>query len=123
MPYTQYDRTKPDAATQNGTQVLASVRDNLQAVRDMIALGSPIGWDYSKSNGSGTAAKPQFIFYKRSTEWIRGTLTWGASGGSLDSVTVALYEYSSDTGTTWSVIGTKALAYDASGNLTTATWS
>jgi len=73
--------------------------------------------------GTNTAAAPQSLAYTKSTERVRAALTWGTTGGEAGSVTVAVYSYSSDSGATYSTIGTKTVTYDGSGNVTATTWS
>jgi hypothetical protein len=63
MAYTGLDLTKPDGATQNGTQVLQSVRDNQRALRDMIVSGFAAGWAMTPSGG--TADQPHRSQIKR----------------------------------------------------------
>lgn len=72
---------------------------------------------------NAAADQPRTLAYTKSTERIRAALTWGTSGGSLGNVTVAVYSYSSDSGATYSTIGTKTITYDGSGNVTATTWS
>ena len=120
MPYTQFDPAKPDAATQNITAFAASVRTNLAAIRDIAALGAAPGWNYSWSGG--TADNPTTMLWSKGTERLRATCTWGTTGGATDNLTVAVFAYSAD-GTTYDTIGTQAIAYDASGNVTSTTWA
>ena len=121
MAYTGLDLTKPDGATQNGTQVLQSVRDNQRALRDMIVSGFAAGWAMTPSGG--TADQRAQVIKSNGTERLRAALTWGTTGGEAGSVTVAVYSYSSDSGASYSAIGTKTVTYDGSGNVTTTTWS
>ena len=120
MAYTQFDPAKPDASTQNITQFATSVRTNLAAIRDIAALGAAPGWNYSWSGG--TAEKPSVMLWSKGTERLRATCTWGTTGGATDNLTVAVFAYSAD-GTTYDTIGTQTVAYAASGNVTSTTWS
>ena len=120
MAYTQFDPAKPDASTQNITQFATSVRTNLAAIRDIATLGAAPGWNYSWSGG--TAAKPSVMLWSKGTERLRATCTWGTTGGATDNLTVAVFAYSAD-GTTYDTIGTQTIAFDASGNVTSTTWS
>lgn len=118
MAYTQHNPTTP-APTQNGTEFATSTRRNLNALRDACIMGGGFpGFALTVTNGTGTAAQPQYLTYKKGTEWIRATLTW-VSG----NVTVGLYEYSSNSGTLYEAIGTKTITYDGSSNVTATTWS
>lgn len=121
MPYPQFDPTKPDAATQNGTQVAQAIRDNLMALRDMVINGTFVGFNMSVSGG--TAEQPAIIYRKKSTEWLKAAITWGTVGGEAGNPTVIVYSYSANSGVAYDTIGTVTIAYDASGNVTTTTWS
>ena len=79
MAYTGLDLTKPDGATQNGAQVLQSVRDNQRALRDMIVAGFAPGWGMTPSGG--TAEQPAQVLYNNGPERLRAALTWGSTGG------------------------------------------
>lgn len=116
MPYTPFDPTKPDGASQAGTAFGQSTRDNLKAVRDAVALGSFPGFNFSKSGG--TAEEPAIILLTKGTEIIKATLTWTAG-----NVTTAAYAYSSNSGTTYDAISTKTLVYDAASNLVSTSWA
>lgn len=122
MAYAQFDPTKPDAATQNGTAFAQSARDNLKAIRDAAIIGGGFyGWSMAASGG--TAEQPATITYSKGNERVRAYLTWGTAGGEAGSVTAATYSYSSNSGTSWDIIGTNTIVYDASGNVTSTSWS
>lgn len=189
MPYTPLDPAKPDWATQTGTQLAQSIRDNLNAIRDACLVGAFPGFNLNASGGVGTAsitattmtvtaitsgayavgqvltgtgvtggttitalgtgtggtgtytvsasqtvastaitasntaAAPQVISYTKGTERIRQAMTWGTAGGEAGNVTVAAYSYSSDSGATYSAIGTETISYDASANVVSTLWS
>ena len=89
-------------------------------IRDIAALGAAPGWNYSWSGG--TAEKPSVMLWSKGTERLRATCTWGTTGGATDNLTMAVFAYSAD-GTTYDTIGTQTVAYDASGNVTSTTWS
>ena len=122
MAYTLFDPTKPDATAQTLTQMGTSERTNMAALRDAIVfVGVFPGFNLAVSGG--TPEQPALLTYNKSTERVKTALTWGTAGGELGNVTVAVYSYSSDSGTTYSTIGTKTITYDASGNVTATTWS
>ena len=52
MAYVQFDATKPNGATANGTTVLSELRDNMEALRDMVVAGTLYGWACTASGGS-----------------------------------------------------------------------
>lgn len=122
MAYTLHDPTKPDPATQTGTQFGTSTRDNLNALRDAAIMGGGFpGFDMAATGG--TPSEPATITYSKGVERVRASLTW--SGGN---VTVAVYAYSANSGADYTTtpggaIGTKTVTYDGSGNVTNSTWS
>lgn len=73
--------------------------------------------------GTNTVGQPETLLYTKGTERVRAALTWGTTGGEAGNVTVAIYSYSSDSGLTYSTIGTKTVTYDGSGNVVSTTWS
>lgn len=120
MAYVAFDSTKPTTA-QTRQAAITSILQNGLALRDMLIMSDAPGFDYSVSGG--TAAQPAIVYRKKSTEWLRGSITWGSSGGSDGNPTVIVYAYSADSGSTWDTIKTVTYAYDASGNVITSTWS
>lgn len=122
MAYTFYDPTKPDAATQSGTAFGASVRNNLNAIRDAAVMsGSFFGFNFAASGG--TADQPALLTYSKGTERVKSALTWGTVGGEAGNVTVAVYSYSANSGTTYDAIGTKTVSYDANANAVSTAWT
>lgn len=118
MAYVPFENGVP-VASDTGPTVVTDIANNLAALRDSIVIGSMVGWDYSKTNGTGTASEPQYIYYSNSTLKIRGTLTW-TSG----DVTAIVWEFSTDSGSTYpDEIGTETISYDGSSNVTAVTWS
>lgn len=83
--------------------------------------GHYYAWALTPSGG--TAEQPAVVVYAKGVERVRATLTWGTTGGAAGNVTTAAYEYSANSGTDYSAIGTKSLTYDAAGNVTLTTWS
>lgn len=120
-PYIDFDPDTPDWTTQTGTEFAQSVRDNQAALRDMVVLGSFPGWNLSVSGG--TAEQPAILLRSKGTERLRASVTWGTSGGEDGNPTVILYEYSNDSGVTYSAIGTNTITWDADGNVVATTWS
>lgn len=125
MPYTAYDKTKPVTSPDTRQQSIDSIRNNLNALRDMLVAGVPVsGWNYSVSGG--TAEQPQYMFYKNGVEWIRATLTWGTTGGADGNVTIMQLHYSGNSGGAYDALtpySTITYAYDSNANLVTTTWS
>ena len=121
MAYKHYDSTKPDAATQNGTDFGSSTRDNMKSLRDMVVAGFAAGWDFSKSGGSGS--QPTTVTYAKGVERLKVDLTYGTTGGAEDNVETATYSYSSDSGSAYSSIGTRTITYDSESNPVAVVWS
>jgi len=115
------DVTKPDATTQTLTQMGQSARDTLTIVRTALAAGTMFGWAETPSGGS--EEQPAVMTYAKGVERIRASITWGTTGGATGNPTAILYEYSSDSGSTWAAAGTMNLSWTASGNSGGITWS
>ena len=122
MAYNQFDDTLP-VSTATGPQCITDIRDNQQAMRDMIIVGGMVGWNMTATEVGGTAEQPELLTYAKSTERLKAVLTWGTSGGGDGNVTQAIYSYSSDSGSNYDVIGTFTPTYDADGNVTSTAWS
>ncbi len=120
MAYTAYDGTHPDASS-NGTTFATECRQNFAAMRDAVVLGVMKGWNYSVAGG--TAEQPAELYLKDGTEWIKQAVTWGTTGGEAGNATVIVASYSANSGSAYDTIGTLTIAYDASGNVTSTTWS
>lgn len=120
MAYNAFTDGKP-VGTDTGLEAIDYMRENLMALRDAVVAGAMAGWDYAPSGG--TADEPATVTYSKSTERIRGSITWGSSGGADGNPTEIVWEYSSDSGSTWDAIGTESITYDASANVTAVTWS
>lgn len=121
MAYVQFDATKPNGATANGTTVLSELRDNMEALRDMVVAGTLYGWACTASGG--TADMPTTMLHSKGTERLRETITWGSTGGATNNPQTILYSYSSNSGSSYDAIGTITYTYDASGNVTSWAWS
>lgn len=121
MAYTPFDASVPDASTEDLTDMGQSTRHNLKAIRDAVVAGNLAGWNLTPAGG--TAEQPATLTYAKGTERVRGSLTWGSSGGADGNVTQAVWEYSSNSGGSYDTIGTVTIAYDTSGNVTSTTWS
>lgn len=120
MTYTAFDLSKPTTA-QTRQAAITSILQNGLALRDACVIAQFPGFDYSVSGG--TAAQPAIMYFKKSAEWIKAALTWGSSGGSDGNVTVAVWSYSADSGSSYSTIGTATYTYDTDGNLTAVAWT
>lgn len=125
MPYAAFNGALPNGAApdfQNGTAVLQSVRDNLNALRDACVMaGGFAGWNQTPSGG--TEAQPAQVLSSKLTERVKALITWGTTGGEAGSPTVFVFSYSSDSGTNYSTVGTLTIAYTANGYFNGSTWS
>jgi hypothetical protein len=130
MAYDPLDTTKPTTAGSPEPTRQASIdaiRHNLAALRDALAAGGFVqGFNYEPSGGS--AEQPAILYYKRGTEWIKLSLTWGTTGGEAGNVTKIVYQYSANSGGAYDSMADGAgkyvlsLSYDSSGNCTGGTW-
>jgi hypothetical protein len=117
MAYTDFVDGKP-VATDGGLLTIDYMRENLMAMRDAVVMGMMTGWSYAPTVGTGSASQPQYYVWSKGTERLRATPTWGTSGGADGNPTQIVWEYSSDSGSTWDAIETVSITYDAGGNVT-----
>ena len=123
--YTALDTTKPTTA-QTRQAAVDSMRLNMQALRDRMVAAMSLGAAYSISTGAADA--PTEILLKLGTEWWKGGMTYGSTGGGSGNVEKEAWWYSSDSGTSYVAVlfegGTNFVtnyAYDSTGNLTSTT--
>lgn len=122
MSYTAFNELLPDAATQAGTAFAQSTRDNLVAMRDMIAsIGAAPG--FNASIGAGTMPQVTQWLYKQGAYWIRADVTW-----TDGRPTKVAYYASTNSGVAWSPLMDKSgyyvktITYDGSGYFNQSTW-
>lgn len=120
MAYNDFQDAKP-VASDNGLVVIDDIRENLMAMRDAVVMGAMSGWAYSTSGG--TNEEPAQVLYTKSTEILRGTLTWGSSGGADGNVTQAVWAYSANSGSTYDTIGTESISYNTDGTVSSTSWA
>ena len=84
----------------------------------MVISGLIPGWNEEFIAGSGTLQYPQYKYYTYALEIVRATISYNLDG----SFSTILYEYSNDSGTTYSYLATKNYVYD-SGYFKSAYWS
>ena len=111
----------PDNLNQAFTKVnanFAGVDAALAAALGINALepDAMVGWSLAPSGG--TAEEPALLTYALGTKRAKIELTW-----SSGKVTVAVYSRSTDSGATWSAIGTQTITYDANDNVTGVAWT
>jgi hypothetical protein len=122
MPYVPYADNVPIGLALVET-VVDNTRENLMALRDNVVIGTMPGWAYSKTNGSGTDEQPQYTFMKKGSEWLRGTFTWGTTGGEDGNVVSVLWQYSNNAGVDYQTVGTQTFTYSVDGVATAVGWS
>ena len=122
MAYKSFSDNTPTVGG-NGLKVVSDIRENLMAMRDAVVMGAMPGWDYSRTPGRVDAENADEMFYKKGSNWIRATLTWGYSGGAEGNLVSAVWESSADAGENYETIGTETFTYDVSGDLDTSSWS
>ena len=110
MPYTKFEDGVP-LITDTGGEQITDIRNNLEALRDAVAIGALVDWEMTVTAGAGTNEEPDSISWSDGTTTIVGTMTWSA--GNLTQV---VYTVGADTIGTWS--GTYV-----SGTLTATTWT
>jgi len=86
-----------------------------------LLFDSPVGWNYSYSGAD--PSQPDSITYSQGTERYRVTLTWGTTGGEDGNITQAVFEYSSNSGGSYSSVGTVVFTFNAGGDLLSSNWS
>ena len=120
MAYNQFDDTLP-VSTATGPQTVTDIRDNQQAMRDMIVIGGMVSWNMAAT--LGTPEQPELITYSKSTERLKAVLVWGTSGGADGNVSTATYSYSSNSGTNYDQIGILTITYNNDGNVISTAWT
>jgi len=125
MAYDPFTDGKP-VATDTGLQAIDYMRENLMALRDAVTAGAMPGWNYAPSGG--TNDEPAQIVYSKGTERVRGSLTWGTTGGEDGNVTKVVWEYSSNSGTLYEAMDDASgnyvenIAYNTDGTIASITW-
>lgn len=89
------------------------------------------GWDFAVQDPDGTypptdAEEPEVYLWSNGVERYKATLTWGTTGGEQGAVTTAIFEYSSDSGSTYAPAWQKNqmdITYATNGAVIAAAWS
>ena len=118
MAYQQFDETKPDATTQNGAEICASIQTNETALRDMVLFGSPKGWNMTVSPANATF--PDTLIFTGNGERIEAAVTWNPDN-TVDHVDFSYYPAA--TGGTEEPIGTVTFTYNSDNVVVATTWS
>jgi len=92
-----------------------------ELISSMIINGVAVDYDFSIL--SGPADQPTEVLFTNVNIVYKLNLTWGTTGGEAGNELEYLVSKSTDTGTTFLLIKTLSLAYDANSNLITQTWS
>jgi hypothetical protein len=121
MAYSPLQLTKPSGADIGSTFATDTLRNDL-ALADAIALGALLkDFLYSVTVGTGDAKRPQYVYLKNGTRWVRLNLTWGTSAGAKYNVTAATMELSTNSGGVYDTVASFTATYDANGNVTATT--
>lgn len=86
-----------------------------------IISGGFFGWAMTPSGGTET--QPALLTYINGTDQIRAAITWGTTGGEAGNATQVVYAFSSNSGSSWTTVKTKAITYTSGGSVAGATWS
>lgn len=119
MAYTKLNTTVPDGITQTGPQITPSIRANQSALGDAIIIGSMVDWDMAVTQGS--LEQPEIIVYQSlvdSNQRLRLTFTWNVDGDPE----VVVYDKMVD-GAVYDRVGTKSIAWSASGSVISISWT
>jgi len=122
MAYTHFDATKPTPVAKTITQMADDMRANLMALRDQII--SAAGFEnWPATPAGGTNEQPATITYSNGTERWRKSITWGSTGGADGNPTQIVYEYSSNSGSSYDTVRTKTISWNSDGTWAGTTWS
>lgn len=114
MTYSAFNAAKP-AGSETGSAVPQSANVNDCALWDASLMLATKGFDWSITAGTGTTVRPQYIFLKNGTRWVRGTCTWGTAGGQKYNPTQIVWELSTNSGAIYDTIATQTFTYDTNG--------
>jgi len=109
--YVPFDSLQP-VVTSTRQIAIDKSRTNLLALRDAVVSGRIAGW--TLATAGGTAEEPASKSWTNGTERIVAGITW--SGGYITQV---VWDWSNDSGVSYSRICTETANYDGSGNMTT----
>jgi hypothetical protein len=75
-------------------------------------------WNYASPGG----AEPASVTWSNESFVLRATFTWGTAGGEDGNPTAIVWAWSTNSGGSFSEIGTETIAYDEDGYPTSTTW-
>lgn len=114
MAYTLFDPTVP-VPTQDGIEAVDSMRSNGQALADGVAI---VGMPFCNVVASQPYSEPPTVTYTNGDYVTRVNYTY------VDGVVTTYFvEASVDGGSNFDPVGTATIAYDASGDFISSTWS
>ena len=129
MAYLPFVDNKP-IVTDAGQDVVDDTRENLEALRDAVIMGTMPDWKMDVTIGTGTASEPQFIAWRNGNGSgdleVRAEITWGTSGGPDGNPVTIDYDFTGDRtqGTpTYVQINIKSISYDGNGNVESEVWT
>lgn len=110
--YVEFDDSLPVAASKSITQFADDINANEVALRDEVDLGESVDCDITPTyDVSPNEGRVTSVLFKRGTRWLRSTYTYGTSGAADGHPTTVLFEYSTDSGSTWKTVKTKSITY------------
>lgn len=114
MSFVLVDLTLPSGDTV--AEAFGKINDGFISTLREITLGGVPGWNLAVAGADLSA--PDSVTWTSGTNKVKIAYTY--SGGN---VATAVHQYSTNSGTDWTITGTETFAYDGSGYCTGSTWS
>lgn len=121
--YKKFDRNKPNGAVDDGAATLTGINENEQALLDAVAGGIAVDWNLSILSPGPEPADVTIADADDANHVQKLTITWGTSGGASGNPVTVVQQRSYDGGSTWTDPKTCTIAWNASGDPVSATWS
>lgn len=122
MAYIPFDATKPDGASQNGTQFASSIRANFEAIRDGLVVLTFRGWNITVDPTGSDYTTPSAWVYSKGSEVIKSVPTRIVGGVASGLTSRLLVTYSSN-GISYVTVGAENYTYDAEATFVSSHWS
>ena len=116
--FTEFNEAKPNPTTENGAVCFDGTRNNLFAMAHAVVSGEMVDWDHARNSGTGTTIQPQYRIWSKGVYRFRKEYVYTG-----DVPTTVILSWSNDSGSTYTTIATKTIAYSGDGSHATSTWS